>query len=220
MEPLGYIVVAIYILFFFILIIGSFVELFIEIAGYILVALANMKIAKKLGVKDGFLAFIPYAKTYLFGKLAEKDGEINHPEKKPIKWSVILLVARIAFELLLILGVIVIYAAVLIPLIGQSPESTEFVLPVWSRIAVFAIAAGMCVLALSFSVLAYIVYYKVYHVMAGKNAWWMLLLTILFSPVAEIVILLVLAFSKKFPTARMPDSTPDEQPIPETVPEE
>ena len=52
------------------------------------------KIAKKLGVKHRFLAWIPYGYAYLLGKCAEASAQRNG--KKTWKWGWILLITSLA----------------------------------------------------------------------------------------------------------------------------
>ncbi|MBQ8399439.1 MAG: hypothetical protein IJX08_05650, partial [Clostridia bacterium] len=54
------------------------------------------------------------------------------------------------------------------------------------------------VMAIAMSIFAYVIIYKVYHVMAGDSATWMLVLSI-FVPLAQLVLFSILAFSKKYP---------------------
>ena len=56
---------------------------------YVLRGIGLMRIAKKLGVKRRYLAWIPYANAYLLGECAEKSIERNG--KKPARWGLILL---------------------------------------------------------------------------------------------------------------------------------
>lgn len=56
---------------------------------YVLRAIGLSRIAKKLGVKNRFLAWIPYGNAFLLGACAERCTEKNG--KKPWKWGLILL---------------------------------------------------------------------------------------------------------------------------------
>ena len=60
---------------------------------YVLRAIGLSKIAKKLGVKHRYLAWIPYANAYLFGACAEAGAKRDG--KKPWKWSLILLLTTV-----------------------------------------------------------------------------------------------------------------------------
>ena len=61
---------------------------------YVLYAIGLMRVAKKLGVKHRWLAWIPYGREFLTGACAEKCIERNG--KKPAKWSAILFVGYLA----------------------------------------------------------------------------------------------------------------------------
>ena len=74
-------------------VVTAIVTLVIELVLYVLLSVGWMRIAKKLGVKHRFLAWIPFARQFLVGDCAEKSIERNG--KKPWKWSVILLVAKL-----------------------------------------------------------------------------------------------------------------------------
>ena len=54
---------------------------------YVVNGISLMKISKKVGVKNGWLAFIPFADYWLQGKLAEEDQKFYAPEKKPVKFA-------------------------------------------------------------------------------------------------------------------------------------
>lgn len=56
---------------------------------YLIHAIGLMRIAKKLGVKHRWMAWIPFANVYLLGACAEKSQTRNG--KKPWKWGLILL---------------------------------------------------------------------------------------------------------------------------------
>ena len=65
----------------------------IAIVVYVLRGIGLSRIAKKLGVKHRFLAWIPYAHAYLLGACAEQSMKRNG--KKTWKWSWILLIATL-----------------------------------------------------------------------------------------------------------------------------
>ena len=78
-------------------IIALVVAVLVMIAGiviYILHAIGLMRMAKKLGVKHRWLAWIPYGREFLTGACAEKCIERNG--KKPAKWSAILFLGYLA----------------------------------------------------------------------------------------------------------------------------
>lgn len=91
-------------------IIGLIVAAVVALTLYVLRAIGLCKIAKKLGVKNRFLAWIPYGHAFVLGACAEKGAQRNG--KKPWKWSWILLgvtlglgigmpIVQLAFSILL-----------------------------------------------------------------------------------------------------------------------
>ena len=72
----------------------SAVLLILAIISYVFRSIGLMRIAKKLGVKYRFLAWIPFASAYLVGACAEKS--LERDGKKPWKWGTILLLTLIA----------------------------------------------------------------------------------------------------------------------------
>ena len=175
------------------LILVLIVVLPIALATYIVNGISMMKISKKLGVENGWLAFVPFANYWLLGRLAEEDQKVYYPEKKAVRWSVIYLVA-------VIVGMVI--SGVLGGIVGGVTAALEYSEHASASMAVLLVEGVYIlltgVLSLAMNALMAIVLYKFYHRMAEKSAIWMTLLSI-FVSFAQPVILLVLAFSKKYP---------------------
>ncbi len=75
-------------------VISFLITVLVAVLIYVLYAIGLSKIAKKLGVKHRFLAWIPYARIYLLGECAEQSRKRNN--KKTWKWSLILLLTSLA----------------------------------------------------------------------------------------------------------------------------
>jgi hypothetical protein len=175
--------------------------LLFALASYVISGVSFLKISKKLGVEKGWLSFIPIANYWLLGRLAEEDGKRYHPEKKQTKWGKIYLTTGIVYlvVMLLISGVYGTFS--IIAAIGMAEGGSETAALGMSviQLVVQLIADGVIIaLATALTIICYVILYKLYHVMAGSSATWMLILTILV-PVSQLVLLLVLAFSKKYP---------------------
>ena len=180
--------------------------LLIAVAVYVVNGISLMKISKKVGVKNGWLAFIPFANYWLLGRLAEEDRKLYAPEKKPVKWSAIYLIGIIA-------------AAVIAGILGGIKGGVTAALSMNGSEGASILTLGVelifyflnSLLTIASTVLTAVVFYKIYHRMAGKSAIWMTLLSV-FVPFAQTVLLVVLAFSKKYPVAvpAMGSSKPDE----------
>lgn len=175
--------------------------LLFALASYVISGVSFLKISKKLGVEKGWLSFIPIANYWLLGRLAEEDGKRYHPEKKQTKWGKIYLTTGIVYlvVMLLISGVYGTFS--IIAAIGMAEGGSETAALGISmvQLVVQLIADGVIIaMATAVTIICYVILYKLYHVMAGSSATWMLILSILV-PVSQLVLLLVLAFSKKYP---------------------
>ena len=175
------------------LILVLIVVLPIALATYIVNGISMMKISKKLGVENGWLAFVPFANYWLLGRLAQEDQKVYYPEKKAVRWSVIYLVV-------VIVGMVL--SGILGGIEGGVTAALEYSEHASASMAVLLVEGVYIlltgVLSLAMNALMAIVLYKFYHRMAEKSAIWMTLLSI-FVSFAQPVILLVLAFSKKYP---------------------
>ena len=175
------------------LILVLIVVLPIALATYIVNGISMMKISKKLGVENGWLAFVPFANYWLLGRLAQEDQKVYYPEKKAVRWSVIYLVV-------VIVGMVL--SGILGGIEGGVTAALEYSEHASASMAVLLVEGVYIlltgVLSLAMNALMAIVLYKFYHRMAEKSAIWMTLLSI-FVSFAQPVILLVLAFSNKYP---------------------
>ena len=189
---------------------------------YVVSGVTVWRISKKLGVKRGWLAFIPVANYYQLGRIAQEDGARRHPDKKPVKWGVIYLVVGILY-VMGAAGLSVVRE--IVTLFVMVPENSfsdgeysafpqiEEMLSGKMLVDMF-FQSAIWILAIAMSILVYVILYKIYHVMAGDSATWMLALTI-FVPVAQSVLFLILAFSKKYPKPIPVPSSMDYQGYPE-----
>lgn len=197
----GFSIVMMLLIFFVIL--GAF--LLYAAASYIVSGVTVWKISKKLGVKKGWLAFIPVANYYQLGRIAQEDGARRHPDKKPVKLGVIYLIAGIIY-IVGITAIAVVREVLSLVMMGAgsmagSGDYSAFPsVEQWdgSMVIEMLFQSVIWVMAIAMSIFSYVILYKIYHVMAGDSATWMLALTI-FVPVAQSVLFLILAFSKKYP---------------------
>ena len=159
--------------------------------------LMTWRISNRLGVKKGWLALIPIADCYLFGRLAQEDRNRNHPEKKPIKWG------RVYLALLMAQYAIVLLFIGLLFLVSIYPEND---IVYWISIIIGYGLFGMrALLALATMVLFYTLTYKIYHVMAGSKAVLMLILSIVL-PFLQPVFFLIMGLDDRFPAVHPADA--------------
>lgn len=187
---LGLSVVAVVVLYIALLVFLMVYSLF----AYLAQGFSFLKISKKLGLRHGWMGFVPYACYYQMGKFVEEDDKRNHPEKKGLKWSIFLPVSLGVYIVLSFLSVILYYAGnILISVFASGTEEAATFLLIGYAVYILTVLLIM----LTFMVILYVAQYKVFHVLAGKHAVWMTILT-LFVSVSTPVLYLVLAFSKKF----------------------
>lgn len=89
----------------------------VTVVYYVINALGTYRLAKKLGVKYAWLAWIPYAQYYTFGKVVEKCDERRGSKQYP--WGKILLLSCAGATLLgSLLGSLYVLLS-MIPIIGS-----------------------------------------------------------------------------------------------------
>ena len=180
----------------------SSLSIAIAVGAAVVQGLGFMKIAQKVGVKNGWMAFIPFASSLLFGRLAEESDRRAYPDREPRKWGRTLLAANVAFTagvFVLAIGFSLYITLYIVSGASRDPsifENFSFWVPV--IISYAALIALIFTITAIYSVVYYLVIYRVYRMMAGKHAVWMLLLSI-FAGSAVTVIAAILGFSKKFP---------------------
>ncbi|MBQ7380206.1 MAG: hypothetical protein IJW70_11085 [Clostridia bacterium] len=154
---------------------------------YILHAVGLMRIAKKLGVKHRFLAWIPYANIYLLGKCAEKSEERNG--RKVWKWGMILLFTTLGMTVgqpivQTVLGILLSFFPMLAALVTLILECSSLIL--WAM-------NTYCL-------------YLIFKEFAGKTGGIILSICSLLSISFEGVFLFVVGCLKLRPAATVPES--------------
>jgi hypothetical protein len=79
--------------------IGLVVAILIGIAAYIFVSYCMMKCAERLGVPNGWFAFIPFLNYWLFCQMAEKENS----------WFIIMLIFSFCFPIVTAVMIILIF---------------------------------------------------------------------------------------------------------------
>ena len=160
--------------------------------------LGLLKISRKVGVKHGWMAFVPFANKFLIGRIAEVSDNRAYPGKRHIKWSRL----NLCLTFVLIAAACLLLTALSVYSVtdtagGFTPALAIVVLP-------FFIVVCPAILAFEFT--RYAVLYRVYRMMAGRSVIWMLLLSI-YVRYASTVLLAIMGFSRRYPVA------PPEEPI-------
>ncbi len=170
------------------------------VATYILLGLAIMMMGQKLGVKYPWLSWIPVANSYAFGKVAETPD-------KPRKTGRTMLTLRIV---VCGLGILTCVSAVILGVnialydhISDSPAAI-----IISSIMTVALLMGMAGVAIAYSVVYYMAFYRITKLFAGEKYLTYFLLG--FIPVfiglsvATPIVLMVLASKEPNPAAMYP----------------
>ena len=168
------------------------------LAAYVLFGLAVMTMGQKLGVKYPWLSWIPFAKSYAFGKIAETPD-------KPRKTGSTLLTLRIlicAFGLLSILSAIV-FAVFLVAYADSYGSPVSLII---SAIFLVLFLLGMAGVSIAYTVVYYMAFYRITKLFAKDKYLTYFLLG--FLPIfvglsiATPIVLMVLS-AKEPDTARM-----------------
>lgn len=150
----------------------------ISIVMYLLQAFGLYGMAKGSGISRPWRGFIPFANTFLFGKIAEryvkKDG------KRSAKFGVLLLV----FEILtLVLAIVTIaFTVSMIFVLVSSGDETEVAYSIISpMIAMFIACFVLMGVSIAYIVLYYISLWRIFAVFDYNNATVYFVLSIVFS---------------------------------------
>ncbi len=150
----------------------------VSLATYLLQAFAIFKMAKNMGFGNPWLAFIPFANVYMFGKVAETY--IKSDGRPSAKFSKILLALQIILMVILVLLIILIVIVIFIEATGTyflTPEietlaASAMVLPV--ILAIFAV----CGISISYAVIHHVALWRIFALYNYKNATLFLVLTL------------------------------------------
>ncbi len=164
-----------FIIIYFVVIFG------ISITMYLFEAFGIYRMGQRLGFKNAWLAFVPIANMYAFGKVAEQY--VKNDGKPSAKFSKILLTLNIVlfvFAILFIVGIIVI----VIINMGMFAVSEEFGDSTAILTMVIPIVLGYLVfigLAIAQSVVYYIALWRIFAIFDNNNATLFLVLSIFIS---------------------------------------
>ncbi len=197
---------------------------------YLARAFGLMTVSGKLGVKNGWLGFIPFADCWLLGRLAQESDAQLKPDEKRRPWGKIYLwlsiLNRAAAFILIVLFFVLFFlffsdigAGIsnsfreFINGAGIGDVFEEFFLPISENLThltslafviffgcialVFLLAIASGVLGVAEVFVRLYAEYKVYDLLAGKHAVWMVILSA-FVSFAQPVLLLILGLSSAF----------------------
>lgn len=156
----------------------------ISFALYIVRAVGISKMARRVGINNGWLAFVPIAGNYIFGRIAEKY--IRKDRRQSGKFGIILTVLN---SFLLLCGICLVFAALKMTgaLINDTSDSAMSII----GINVFFICAAaflVCGLALAYMIVRFVALWRIYAIFNYQNASMFTVLTYFFSFLEPILI--------------------------------
>ena len=133
----------------------------ISLVCYVLLALGLWKIARKRGIRNPWLAWIPVANVWLEGSIA--DAYHKRFEGRKTHYALLMTVFTVAA------GILLVAAPVLGMLAAVLADATVYTDPIglgWAALGVFVAAYAVNAALFVFTVLAY---YKIYHWCSEKS---------------------------------------------------
>ncbi len=208
--------------------IGEAIVLFIygiillaSIGLYIMQSIAVMKMAKKRNIKNGWLAWIPVASDYMFGKVSEPTG-------KGKKTGITLLVLNIVMGAVWLIFTIVMFAFLVA--VGMSELSSDAFYAQVGFSFIIAFLLGFVVIlgvSIAYIVVKFIAYYRICENFGGESGTGffigILITTLLDIGIVPPILMLVLASKTPIDageitqTASEAPQTAAEEPKPEKV---
>jgi hypothetical protein len=172
----------------------------VSLTFFIIKGLGLFNMAKRINMKSAWLSFLPIANTYVLGKISEKY--IKRDGTKSAKFGIILplfyiaeLLIGIAFMVFLAISIVSIVSSAELAIENNSRMTMEMFK---SFIPVIISYFVLMAVAICYVVFYYISLYRVYSLYDNGNATIYLVLSILFTPLAAIFILIVSSHTPVF----------------------
>ncbi|MBQ8396625.1 MAG: hypothetical protein IJX53_00320 [Clostridia bacterium] len=163
-------VVSVLIIIFYLLVLAF------SVAMYVLNGLGLMKMAKTCGLRHPWMGFVPFASTYLIGQLAEQNPTQG---KKSWPWRHIALIGEIVITALAV-ALCIFMIGDMFNVMAAGGEYSEYdMLSLYG--SMFGLMAPLSLLSTVYSIVLYIIYWKIYSLFAPNLAVVFLVLTILFN---------------------------------------
>lgn len=145
-----------------------------SLVAYIFSGIGIMKMHEKLGLKNGWMAFVPVLNSYAMGKVAEQY--IKENGKKSAKFSIILVIGQI---------ISLVFAIFMVVLLGIGavflPTSIYTILDAVLSLLSYGISFIV-------SIISYIALWRIYAIFSNKNATLYLILSIFLSVVQPFLV--------------------------------
>ena len=172
----------------------------IEIVLYVLQGIGIYKMSQNAGLKKAWLGFIPFARTFAFGRLAK--NYVKRDRTPSAKFDVLLLVFEILpYVFLLIFVFVFLFLMVSIILEAETAYLEEVPLSDELFVGVIPVIISYFVALVSgiiYSVLYYVALWRVYSIYSHTNATAYLVISVLFRFMAPIFLFAIRNNAPKF----------------------
>lgn len=169
---IGFAAIAIIVIFAVLLLLA------VAVLSYVFSSIGMYTLAKKRGMKNAFLAFIPVASIYLLGKIAD---DINVTMNKKSNYGQKLLVTCI--PIIVVSELYSVFAGVSAYVVSEFSR-----LPIYILMVILLVCLVVVVLGVFFLVYMYMCLYKIFKEYSPKKSKTMLVLSILFPILGDIFI--------------------------------
>lgn len=163
------------------------VALLLSLIPYLLQSFGLYNMAKACGFANPWTAFIPYANTFTFGRIAEKYQKKNGT--KSAKFGAILLTLQIVMVVVLIAFVVFMIALIGIAVAKGDEISEETVLTIIIPFLLMYLA--ILGVAIAYTVVYYVALWRIFAIFDNYNATTYTVLSIFFSILAPIFLFVV-----------------------------
>lgn len=165
----------------------------ISLTLYILNGIGIMKMSKSLNISNGWLAFIPFASIFAFGRVGERY--IKRDGTKSAKFSILLL---LFYVLMFVIAVVLMVFLIgfLLSLMAFAEEAIAVDAPMTMEMFEGIIPVIICTvltlaIELVYIILHYVCLWRVYSIFDSSNATLFLVLSIFFSFLSPIFIFVI-----------------------------
>ena len=199
-------------------IILMFVIMIAGLVGYILRGVATVNMSKARGLQNGWLGFIPIVRDYQLGEIA---GDIEIGDKKITNTGIWLVVVPIIFEIVTIIGLIIVMVPYMVSLaaLGVDPAPEAVLGPVTYFTISMTIFMLIIIVAQVFLYLVtYLAYHKIFTRYATGQKPVFYLIIAMFVPLGFPVLLYMLSKRPMLPTEYPAQPTPGYPPVPPVSP--
>lgn len=153
----------------------------LAIAGYVLTALALYQLARRRGLRNPWLAWIPVADSWLLGSVSDQYRYVARGEERAKRKSLLVLgIANLALCLTLVVLSCILLTQMVVGTIQGYPDEYLFNGVVGLVFGILGLLLPVVAVAIAYTIVRYMALYDVYRSMDPGNCVLFLVLSILF----------------------------------------